>query len=165
MITYERLREVLDYNPITGVFVWKISPANHVKSGSIAGGRVVTTGYIKIIIDKKAYLAHRLAWLYMTGTCLRVSIIDHKNRIVDDNRWENLRLCSRSQNRVNSKLSINSTTGYKNISVVRRYGKIKYRARTKKDGKEYYLGSFDTLEEAVTIAKASARQLHGEFTP
>lgn len=70
-VTLERLKEVLDYNPETGVFVWKEklnrrgSDGTRGNKGAIAGRK--SNGYIYIGINKKAYLAQRLAWFYMIG--------------------------------------------------------------------------------------------------
>jgi len=158
MITQERLKEALDYNPETGVFIWKIDPAYYIKKGSIAGGLISTTGYRKIIIDKKMYLAHRLAWLYVTGE-QPPSQIDHINRIVDDNRFSNLRACTYSQNGANRRIQSNNKSGYKGVD--RNRGK--WRARGKKDGKVYHLGLFDTVEEACSAYRDFAVFAHGEF--
>ena len=82
-LTQERLKELLHYDPETGYFTWKISPNNAVKVGSVAGTSM--NNYIRIIIDHKAYLAHRLAFLYMEGYFPEHEV-DHINRIRDDNR-------------------------------------------------------------------------------
>ena len=86
MISQGELKEVLEYNPDTGVFIWRKPNGNRVKVGNVAGNKSVN-GYIRIKI-KKEYLAHRLAYLYMIGN-FPENDIDHINHIKDDNRWVN----------------------------------------------------------------------------
>jgi hypothetical protein len=98
IITAERLRELLNYDPSTGLFTWLVSrgPA---KIGGIAGC-MDGEWYIVIGVDVRQYRAHRLAWLYMTGEW-PIYEIDHKNTIQYDNRFDNLRQATRSQNKQN----------------------------------------------------------------
>jgi len=84
----ERLREILDYNPLTGLFNYKVSRGNK-KAGSIAGSLHKDNGYIQIRIDGKLYYAHKLAVLYTLGK-FPEDPVKHLNSIKDDNRWENL---------------------------------------------------------------------------
>jgi hypothetical protein len=65
-LTAERLREVLDYNPETGVFTWKVRTSIRVVAGKVAGS-VGKRGYLIIGVGGRNYYAHRLAWLHMTG--------------------------------------------------------------------------------------------------
>jgi hypothetical protein len=91
-MTQAELKDVLHYNPDTGVFTWIVSHANHVKSGDIAGGVVKTpSGRKRVKIETKGngYLAHRLAYLYMLGYMPR--FVGHRNGDALDNRWCNLR--------------------------------------------------------------------------
>jgi phospholipid N-methyltransferase len=83
MLTQERLKELLIYNPDTGVFTHKILRRGRAR-GSVAGCRH-HTGYIFIQLDEKKHLAHRLAFLYMTGA-LPANHTDHINGIEHDNR-------------------------------------------------------------------------------
>lgn len=89
MLTAERLREVLEYDPAIGVFRWLIKPCGQISIGDIAGCRH-GEGYVQIRVIGRIYLAHRLAWLYMTGEW-PISLIDHRNLDRSDNRWSNLR--------------------------------------------------------------------------
>ena len=86
MITQEELKELLDYNPETGLFTWNVY--NNIKNKTTAG--TFNDGYIQIKIKQKIYQAHRLAWLYVYGEWPKGQI-DHINGIRDDNRIENLR--------------------------------------------------------------------------
>jgi hypothetical protein len=159
MITQERLKELLDYDPATGVFVWKVTPSSSAPAGSVAGCRR-RNGYIFIKVDGVQSLAHRLAWLYMTGVGPSDQI-DHRNCIRDDNRFENLRASSRSKNQHNKALQKNNTSGIKGVSLCAQTGK--WRAAIMADKIFVYLGLFVCIEDAAAAyAEASAR-LHKDF--
>lgn len=87
MITQKRLREILHYNPGTGIFTW----TKGARKGKMAGTYHDDRCYLKVSIDNKRYLLHRLAWLWMTGLHTQSSI-EHVNGEPDDNRWSNLRI-------------------------------------------------------------------------
>lgn len=103
MITQAELKERLHYDPVIGLFWWKPKPEtdrfariwNSRRAGHIAGS-LTSKGYVRISLNDVKVLAHRLAWLYVTGDLPEE--IDHKNRRRDDNAFENLRLATRSQN-------------------------------------------------------------------
>jgi len=105
-----------------------------------------TRGYIRISIDNKIYFAHRLAWLFVYGNFPKYNI-DHINRIRDDNRIENLREATQSYNVINSKTSINNTSGIRGIS----YHKTtrKWYARIGILRKQRYLGTYDNMLDAA----------------
>jgi hypothetical protein len=90
MLTQERLQEILNYNPETGIFTWiaKSSPKSQIQIGQRAGYRNLR-GYRVIIIDGEIDYEQILACLYMTGKWPTFEM-DHKNDIKDDNRWDNL---------------------------------------------------------------------------
>ena len=96
-ITQARLQQLLDYNPLTGIFVWKVTRGK-IRAGSIAG--TFNMGYMQIRIDYKIHKAHRLAWLYTTGET-PVGEIDHINGDKIDNRIVNLRVVTSRQNNSN----------------------------------------------------------------
>jgi hypothetical protein len=99
MLTAERLRELLDYGPETGVFTWRVTVGRRAKAGAIAGSRH-KDGYWQIRIDGKLQLAHRLAWLWMTGEWPE-SILDHFDTNRANNKWSNLRNATRRLNAEN----------------------------------------------------------------
>lgn len=88
-MTPDRVRELLEYDPPTGVFRWKIAPSRRVAVGQVAGSRT-SDGYLRIGVDNRDYLLHRLAWLWMTGQWPNGEV-DHRNGVRCDNRWHNLR--------------------------------------------------------------------------
>ncbi|CDH34116.1 HNH endonuclease signature motif containing protein [Xenorhabdus bovienii] len=108
MITQGKLKNLLSYNPDSGEFYWNESKNNQLKAGDKAGW-INGEGYINIEIEGMCYKSHRLAWLYMYGYTPK--IIDHINRIRNDNRIINLRECDFSENARNRKIQINNKSG------------------------------------------------------
>ena len=154
-LTVERLREVLDYCPDTGVFTWKIRTNSRVKVGDVAGC-LDKDGYLRIQIDSRLHFTHRLAWFYVTGEW-PPDQIDHINGIRDDNRIANLRAATRSENGQNRrKPQANNTTGY--LGVTRHRGK--FLAKIRLDGKRKHLGLFNTPEEAHAAYLKVKREIH-----
>ncbi|WP_177333758.1 HNH endonuclease signature motif containing protein [Pseudomonas sp. NBRC 111127] len=158
MLTHERLREQLSYDPETGEFRWAVRKQK-VKLGSIAG-KVKKAGYVEIRIDLVSYQAHRLAWLYMTGKWPQGDI-DHINRNPGDNRFENLREASRSQNLCNVGALATSSTGVRGVDLHKASGK--YRARIRVSGMRIELGLFATLDEARAAYAAARNTHHGRY--
>jgi hypothetical protein len=159
-LTQERLKELLDYDPMTGVFRWRVGhPRKRMKVGDIAGCQHPTGTYV-IGIERRFYQAHRLAWLWMLGEWPSGQV-DHRDRDRGNNCWENLRLATASQNRANAKVNSNSLTGLKGVHYYAKYKK--YGARIKKNGKKKWLGWYDTPEEAHACYWQEAQKLHGKF--
>src|SRR6478672_6605304 len=94
----ERIRELLNYEPETGLLTWKVSRCG-ARAESVAGS-VNSIGYIQVMIDRRQCLGHRLAWLHTYGSYLTGNI-DHKNGIRSDNRLSNMRECTPTQNNGN----------------------------------------------------------------
>lgn len=159
-LTVERLRELLHYDPHTGVFTWraKTSRASRVRIGMVAGSVLPSGGRI-IEIEEKAHQAHRIAWLYMNGVW-PAGDLDHRDCNKDNNAIGNLRLADDTHNAANKRLSKRSGTGFKGVSAIR-YGR--FTARIMKHGVAYALGSFATAEEAHAAYFAKAVELYGEF--
>lgn len=159
MLTLERLKEVLDYDPLSGLFRWKVSLSIRTAVGSIAGCPD-KDGYIVIRIDKILYKAHRLAWFYVHGV-MPSSPIDHRNTVTNDNRVGNLRLASYVLNGGNRGKNQRNSTGFKGVTKNPRSSN--YFAKIQKDGKPYYLGTFATAEEASIAYQNAAKQLYEEY--
>lgn len=145
--TAERLREVLAYDPGTGVFTWRLRISSHSVVGRRAGTRKPPKNYVCIGIDGKRYYAHRLAWLYMTGMWPACDI-DHHNLVHDDNRWKNLRPASPSQNRCNQRPRRDNRLGLKGVFF--HAARRKWYARITKDHRTHHLGVFETADDART---------------
>jgi hypothetical protein len=159
MLTAERLRELLDYDQETGRLTNKVSRGASAPAGQLAGSKFrYPDGYPRVTINGKMYLAHRLAWLYVTGVW-PVAQIDHINGVSDDNRFANLREASASENSRNSKLPTSNTSGFKGVCRHRKG----WQATIRIDGRTVYLGMFKTPEAAHAAYCAAAREHHGEF--
>lgn len=157
-VTAERLRELLEYDPATGVFKWR--PALKMRRNGLVAGSSSGRGYWYISIDKRMYLAHRLAWLYVHG-CWPIDQIDHINRVKIDNRIVNLREATGSQNKQNVGAKKSNRSGLKGIWWD---GRIKrWRPRIRVGGRALWLGSFRTPEEAHAVYCEAARKHFGEY--
>lgn len=157
MITQEILKEFLYYNKETGVFTRIKSTSSRAQAGDIAGYKN-TIGYIVIRLVGKRYYAHRLAWLYIHGK-FPEKYTDHINGIKDDNRIENLRDCTNSENQCNRSMQTNNTSGFKGVNR----SNNKWRAQTNVNGKQKHIGLFNTPEEASQAYQSFVKQNHGEF--
>ena len=159
-ITSERLRQVLDYDPQTGVFKWRERVAKCVHIGDVAGCKEKRIGYITIGVDGRIYKAHRLAWLYMTGNW-PIKFIDHINGNKSDNRFENLREVCEDGNAQNiRKPNKRNKSGF--LGVIRYQNK--WRANITVNGKTRRIGDYNTPEEAHQAYLKSKRELHAACT-
>jgi len=159
VLTAERLRKKLDYDPATGLFSRVINTRTDGRK-RIPVGTVHVTGYVVIRVDYKLYKAHRLAWLYVHGE-FPVGEIDHINCIPTDNRIANLRDVSRRMNQENHRTA-RSDNRCGVIGVNKRGGS--YRARVRLNGKFMVIGSFQTPELALEAYTAVKREVHAGCT-
>jgi len=158
-LTQQRLHEVLRYDPDTGEFRWRVRIRPNIQAGDIAGTRM-RSDWWAIHLGGHVYRAHQLAWFYMKGEWGR-PVIDHRDGNPLNNRWNNLRLSTRSENCANRRRDITNTSGFKGVSFDRRRGN--WIARIMKESRNYFLGRFATAEEAHEAYGAAARLLYGEF--
>lgn len=155
-LTAERARELLDYDPETGVFTRRLQRMKF-SEGSVAGS-LTSLGYIDIGVDRRSYKAHRIAWLITHGSW-PVSELDHINGDKTDNRLVNLREATRSLNNQNTRVARrNNGTGMLGVHWDKKLKK--FRAKISIDGKAIYLGRFQTAEEAYQAYLVAKRQLH-----
>lgn len=166
MLTQSELKSGLRYNKTTGQFVRLVSgkgPNN--QKGTIAGTQSHPRGYVQISVKSKTYYAHRLAWFYIHG--YMPEEIDHVNGDTSDNRLQNLRECSKSQNMQNLKRAGNSKNKSGHIGVCKIRGKWRAAIRyTTADNKRTKLtiGEYGSIKEAVAAYNAAKRLLHN-FQP
>lgn len=146
-ITVERLKEVLRYEPLTGDFIW-IKRLNSRSTPGKVAGRLDSHGYIQIMIDKKLYFSHRLAFLYVNGYFPPQHLcVDHVNGVRTDNRWENLRIVTWSLNQQN-RHHVRKNSKSKLIGAFWCKGSGKWRSCLTINGSRVELGRFDTAEQA-----------------
>lgn len=157
-VSADRLREVLNYNIINGIFTWKVDIGGKYKKGMVAG-HLSKKGYIELRVDKILYLAHRLAWLYVYG--YMPHMVDHRDEHKDNNAIWNLRRTDKSKNGSNRGKQENNTTGYKGVGRLTKYGK--YPAKIQVLGKSITIGYFSSKAEASDAYLRSAEKYFGEF--
>lgn len=159
-ITATLLREILDFEPNTGAFVWKVRFGKRGIVGKRAG-TVDAAGYEVITINGKRHKSHRLAWLYVHGVWPKVAI-DHRNGIRTDNRLSNLREAGWDGNQQNRGPQTNNKSGF--IGVSWDSNAAKWRAGIRHSGKSYNLGNYDTKEAAHFAYLEKKLELH-KFNP
>ena len=148
------IKDKLKYEPTTGVISWINSDCPRLKGERQAGFKN-QRGYVKIKVDNKSYFAHRIAWYLYYGSWPNLDI-DHINGIKDDNRIENLREASKSQNLSNSRLK----TKYRGVSKAN----SKWRAVITHEGSKIHIGVYETQEEAYKAYVEKSKELKGEFS-
>lgn len=159
-LSLERLKELLFYDPDTGVFTW-ISPAKNYKRpvGAVAG-YINNLGYVQIGIDCGHYSAHRLAWMYMHGE-LPELVIDHINGNPSDNRIKNLRVVTHQQNMWNRMVQSNNKSGYPGVYFNKSANKWHASIRVK--GKRIHLGYFTSAKEAHDKYAQASKEYHSHY--
>ena len=153
----EKLHELFDYNPKTGELTWKIKPCNRVKIGDQAGN-LCKTGYIYTKVKGSPYLAHRLVWMWQYGKDPGSLEIDHINGKKSDNRIENLRLVTKSENGRNKKQAINNSSGV--TGVYKDSQRNLWHASCYVNGVHLCQGRYEDWFEAV-CARKSAENRYG----
>lgn len=160
MLTLERLKQVLTYDPKTGIFRWKITRGSRARAGEVAGNKATAGRYATIRIDGVLYYAHHLAWFYVYGKWPEDQI-DHKSTEQLENHIHNLREATMQQQRFNERRRKNNTSGYKGVSWDK--ARKKWEARIMLNRKNYSIGRFDDPLEAHIAWQQKAKELHGEF--
>lgn len=154
----ERVRELLDYDPTTGLMKWRVARYRRVKAGAVAG-YCNKVGRCSICVDGHTYFRSRLAWLWVHGEWPAAEI-DHIDRNPANDRFSNLREASHAENNQN-KLARKSS-GVRGVAY-RPNRRKPWRARIYAEGRLYYIGSFATEEEASAAYEAAAKVFHGKF--
>lgn len=154
-LTQERLKELLHYDPESGIFTRLVRTSNRTQINEIAGSNN-GNGYLRICVDGTKYYTHRLAWLYMTGEW-PTDQGDHKNTIPSDNRWTNLRDATPAINSQNQrKAKSNSSTGFLGVFPC---GK-RFKTQVGLDERSQHVGVYDTPELAYEAYVDAKRKLH-----
>lgn len=157
-LTQKKLKEILHYDPDTGIFTRLKTTGSRALIG-MEVGTLCSTGYLKVSINCKPFFLHRLAYLFMEGEM--PNFIDHINHAPADNRWSNLRNCSHRENLSNRGKQANNTSGFKGVSWCK--NRNKWEGHITVNRKKCFLGYFDDLIEAAKKYNKSAIEFHGEF--
>jgi hypothetical protein len=157
---YKAAADRLSYDPLTGALNWIAPPSvrSHLR-GKQAGSKY-SDGYVYVRYDGRRLLAHRLAWIKLTGVAPDGQI-DHINMIRSDNRACNLRLASVAENNRNRTLQSNNTSGYKGVTFHKGTGK--YQAKICVNKKRISLGYFSDAESAAQAYQKAVGRHHGQF--
>lgn len=158
LVQHAELLALLRYEPTTGRFFRRTS-GNGQRAGDLAGS-VNAHGYRHVMVLKRLYKEHRLAWFYVYGVWPTLDI-DHINRDRSDNRICNLREATEAQNKYNSPAQRNNFTKIKGVYLKKSTGR--YHAAIRVKGRLRHLGSFDTAEAAAAEYRRVAAPVHGEF--
>lgn len=150
----DRLNELLDYDPQTGVFSWKVTRGGRALSGDVAGN-IDNQGYRKVGIDGSEYKAHRLAWLMGHGEDPGDLHINHINSCQGDNRLENLELATPRQNNHHA-VQYGARQNGLPLGVIWYKPAKKYKATIYVHGKAYHLGLYDNPDVAAAAYEAVA---------
>lgn len=156
-LTQEIVRELFDYRN-DGKLIWKCYRSHNARRGDVAGF-LKDNGYLYVSIFDRKYLVHRVIFLWHHGYF--PDQVDHINTVRTDNRIENLRKASRSQNMHNTRARSNNTSGFKGVSWCKR--KLKWRMSICVNYRQIFGGYFDTAEAAHEAYKKAADKYHGEF--
>lgn len=182
MVTQKQIQQLLHYDPDTGIFTWRERDIslfdkdwigrgwNTKYAGKITGTKFKNPDgkrYLVISIFNKSYLAHRLAWLYMTGS-FPDELIDHINGNGRDNRWVNLREVSTLENNRNMRKAVDNKSGITGVSYCKR-DKL-HVAYINVKGKHISLGWFKDFFDACCVRKSAEYKLgfhqnHGSDRP
>lgn len=152
-----KLKGRYSYDPETGLFT-RLKGSGRDKIGSVVKTKSVA-GYIRIGLDNKTYMAHRLAFLYMTGSW-PVGDVDHKDTVRDNNKWENLRDVTKEVNGRNRSIHKNNTSGHAGVSWNK--SESKWQAYIYLNGKVVGLGKFTHKEDAI-FARMTAEKENGHW--
>jgi hypothetical protein len=158
-MTKELLQELFYYE--NGFLFNKVKRSSNAMPNTLAGTLPNNSDYRRVSISNKIYLEHRVIWIYFNGLIPKNLFIDHINQNKNDNRIENLRLCTRSENQYNRGAYKNNTSGVKGVS----YNKAlkKYSSQMRINDVKTHLGYFDTIELAKEAYDLKAIEVQGQF--
>jgi hypothetical protein len=162
-LTAEMVRRALDYDPATGLLLWRhrddvLPRVNKRLAGKPAGCRDGQYGYLSVRLHDRLYQAHRLIWLHVTGEW-PAAVLDHVDGIPSNNAWSNLRPATRAENNRNRRTIREGTL--KGAVQDARTGR--WTAMITLGRKNHYLGTFKNQEDAHAAYIEAAQRLHWRF--
>lgn len=163
-LSYKSVSQWLGYDPRSGNLYW-LKGQRGVFAGAIAGYRMPSSrrGYIQVGYNKRLYYAHKIAWLLMTKKW-PTHEIDHKNGNGSDNRWENLRPCTRSENLGNQKRHFDRINNLPKGVYFASWAKSRpFYSRIYVRGRNYRLGYFSSAQKAHQAYLEAAKHHFGKF--
>jgi hypothetical protein len=158
VVTHKRLTELFVYVKSSGDFIRRVATGRNGchRAGEYAG-TIQNHGYLVISVDKKRYMAHRLAWFYVHGVWPKGDL-DHINEDKLDNRIDNLREATRRQNMQNVRRHKHNTSGYKGVAW--HHQRSKWRAYIFDNYRQIHLGLFDSREAAAAARSKAEKEYH-----
>lgn len=147
-ISQSVVAELFTYSATSGALHWRNGNGRRVRAGE-AAGTVSDQGYVRVVVDRRRYAAHRLVWILHHGAIPPQLVVDHINGARSDNRIENLRLVTHNVNMQNKP----HPKGYTKIPSG-------FRAQICVDGKQKVLGVYKTEAEATTAYRSYKRNVH-----
>lgn len=154
----KRVKQLFDYNPETGSLTWKIQRRGRARKGSEAG-TIHPKGYVRVSVDNVDYLAHRIIWVLSHGEPPEGAVIDHINGNPSDNRLHNLRMTT-PQGNVHNQVDAHKGNSSNLIGASFHKPTRKWISRIKLNGKDKYIGLFETPEEAHEAYMKHKKLMH-----
>ena len=162
-LTQSQLQSIFTYDPFTGVVTWTHGVSN-MPANSIAGC-TNQSGYKVVTVEGKSFRLQRVIWILMFGHIPDGFYVDHINGNKLDNRLQNLRLATNSQNQQNRPAPKNNTSGYRGVTWHKQANK--WMARLCHNKRRITIGFYDTPHEAYQAFKNEAKRLftHADRLP
>ncbi len=155
-LTQTEVKNLFDY--VDGELLWKNPKTNRTKKGTAAG--TFKDGYRRVNLNYTFHYVHRLIWLYHYGV-MPSGCIDHIDMDRSNNRIENLREATKSENGMNRLKPKSNSSGFKGVDFHK--GTQKWRARCRVNGKEKHFGLYASAEEAHEVYSREVAKHHGEY--
>ena len=153
-LTQRETRRLFNYDSETGVLTRRIRGGPRAEKGCVVGHHD-GSGYLRVTINKKRYLVHRIIWLWIYGKFPKHEL-DHINHNRADNRRLNLREVKHQENSRNMKKYSNNTSGVTGVYWIQE--KLKWRSDIMVDGKTVSLGYFQEFNKAVRARKDAEKE-------